>query len=218
MPASTSLVLATAALLISAQAAVVYKPVSEALVVSTPASIDEATGLKPRANFKGVGCDKIMLSNTETDQAVTGLINQCRGKTQSIFSYDGDSVVFYCQWHPGPQCSIDSANHAFDMITDQCGLYGVSNVSLFRSSCHSPVPCLSCLVHSFSCQNPIIRAFRRPFTDSILFQGGSYSDKSEKDRTYSYGYTNWRVHGEYRSAANELIWKEARLTRAVRLL
>lgn len=135
MPASTSLVIVTAALLVGAQAAVPpYKPASEALVVSSPDSIDESMRLMPRDSFKGVGCDGILLSQTQTDKAVTGLVNQCRGKTQNVFSYDGDIVAFYCQWHPGPQCSVGSANHAFDMITDQCGLYQASNLSSFSSS------------------------------------------------------------------------------------
>ena len=137
MSASTTLVITTAALLISAHAAVVYKPASEALVVSSPVSLDEATKLKPRKSYKGVGCDDITLSKTETDKAVAGLANQCRGTTQGIYSYDGDTVAFYCQWHPGPQCSVDSANHAFDMITEQCGLYGASD---FPFSPRSPPP------------------------------------------------------------------------------
>lgn len=135
MPSSTSLVIVTAALLVGAQAAVPpYKPASEALVVSSPDSIDESMRLMPRDSFKGVGCDGILLSHPQTDKAVTGLVSQCRGKTQNIFSYDGDIVAFYCQWHPGPQCSVGSANHAFDMITDQCGLYQASDFSSFSSS------------------------------------------------------------------------------------
>lgn len=66
----------------------------------------------------------------------------------------------------GPKCDVGSASHALDMITDQCGLYGVSRI-LERW-------------HDSS--------------DLTFIQAGSYSDKSDQDRTYSYGYTNWRQH------------------------
>ncbi|KAF2159983.1 hypothetical protein M409DRAFT_60384 [Zasmidium cellare ATCC 36951] len=99
------------------------------------------------ASYSGVGCDNIMLAQDETDTATQNLEFYGQGKTVSFFSYDGDTVAFYCQWRTAPKLDGASAVHAYQMITDQCGLYGA----------------------------------------------GSYSDKSMEDRTYSYGYTNWRT-------------------------
>ena len=56
--------------------------------------------LAARGNYKGVGCDNIMLGKTDTDDATNTFYSRCEGLTQSLFVYDGDTVAFYCQWHP----------------------------------------------------------------------------------------------------------------------
>ncbi|EME39179.1 hypothetical protein DOTSEDRAFT_28354 [Dothistroma septosporum NZE10] len=85
--------------------------------------------LASRDSYQGVGCDNIMLGKTDTDDATNSFYGQCEGLTQSLFVYDGDTVAFYCQWKPGPQCDVSSAHNAFTMITNQCGLYGAGSYS-----------------------------------------------------------------------------------------
>ncbi|CAK1358013.1 unnamed protein product [Cercospora beticola] len=97
------------------------------IAVSSPVqSVNIATGSNLDARAHGIGCDDIMINKEQTDKAVNDFYAVCQGKQQSIFTYVGDTVVFYCQWHPGPQCAVTSASHQFEMITSQCGLYGVS--------------------------------------------------------------------------------------------
>ena len=66
---------------------------------SNPIASPEAP-LTPRGSYKGVGCDNIMINKADTDYAVGAFYAQCKDATQSIFKYDGDTVMFYCQWHP----------------------------------------------------------------------------------------------------------------------
>lgn len=48
--------------------------------------------LLARDSHEGVGCDDIMLSKSETDDATNDFFSQCNGVTQSIFVYSGDTV------------------------------------------------------------------------------------------------------------------------------
>lgn len=125
---SKSLLLATATLLASANATLLWKPTTEAIAVDVSELVLNET-LAVRADevtYKGVGCDRIGLGQTDTNNARNAFISHCQGRTTSLYYYSGDTVAFYCQWHPGPQCDTGSANHAFDMITNQCGIDQVS--------------------------------------------------------------------------------------------
>ncbi|KAK4494446.1 hypothetical protein PRZ48_014744 [Zasmidium cellare] len=116
------------------------------LLATNVASAHPSGALSARDAQPYTGRDSIGLAKAETDTVVSNLGYYGSGKTINYYSYDGDTVAFWCIWKTGPMLNSTAMNNVLARVTNQCGPY----------------------------------------------QAGSSSDGPNDDRTYSYGYTNWR--------------------------
>ncbi|KAH8649153.1 hypothetical protein BX600DRAFT_554710 [Xylariales sp. PMI_506] len=96
-------------------------------------------GLDTRACPTGAGCDGILLNSAQCDAAVAGLQSQCglgiRVATgNSVYTINGITVAFYCQWTDVPVCVASSDAAANGYVTTCCGLYGAGSFTAADSS------------------------------------------------------------------------------------
>lgn len=91
--------------------------------------------LEVRDPVANTGCDNIGLAQQETDTAVANLKSYGNGKKLNYYSYDGDTVAFFCIWKTGPMLNGTAAANVLARVTEQCGPYQVRSGCL-RVSAH----------------------------------------------------------------------------------